>query len=57
MLDQDAQKDISRYIYSKDFGISPYEGSYGQQPQRWIEKTFLLKNLMQRQENKAKQNG
>ncbi|MBT6757401.1 MAG: hypothetical protein HOA84_03620 [Candidatus Jacksonbacteria bacterium] len=57
MLDQDAQKDISRYIYSKDFGISPYGGSYGQQPQRWIEKTFLLKNLMQRQENKAKQNG
>ena len=57
MLDKEAQKDIARYIYSKDFGISPYKGSYGEQPARWVEKTFLLKNLMQRQENKAKQNG
>ena len=57
ILDRDAQKDISRYIYSKDFGISPYKGSYGEQPKLWIEKTFILKNLMQRQENKAKQNG
>lgn len=56
MLDKEAQKDIARYIYSKDFGISPYKGSYGEQPSRWIEKSFLLKNLLRRQENKA-QNG
>ena len=57
ILNKDAQKDISRYIYSKDFGISPYKGSYGEQPQRWIEKTFIIKNLIERQKSKAMKNG
>lgn len=56
ILDKDAQKDIARFIYSKDFGISPYKGSYGEQPARWIEKSFLLKNLIERQKNKAMKN-
>lgn len=57
ILNKDAQKDISRYIYSKDFGISPYKGSYGEQPQRWIEKSFTIKNLIERQKSKAMKNG
>lgn len=57
ILNKDAQKDISRYIYSKDFGISPYKGSYGEQPQLWIEKTFIIKNLIERQKSKAMKNG
>ena len=57
ILNKDAQKDISRYIYSKDFGISPYKGSYGEQPQRWIEKSFIIKNLIERQKSKAMKNG
>ncbi len=56
ILDKEAQKDIARFIYSKDFGISPYKGSYGEQPARWIEKSFLLKNLIERQKNKAMKN-
>lgn len=56
VLDREAQKDISRYIYSKDFGISPYKGSYGEQPSRWIEKTFVIKNLLERQKLKAMKN-
>jgi hypothetical protein len=31
-LTKESQKDISRFVYSKDFGISPYKGSYGEQP-------------------------
>jgi len=57
MLDKDSQKDIARYIYSKDFGISPYQGSYGEQPSKWVEKSFLLKNLLERQKAKAQNNG
>ncbi len=57
ILDKDAQKDIARYIYSKDFGISPYKGSYGEQPARWVEKTFIIKNLIERQKSKAMKNG
>ena len=57
MLDKQAQKDIARYIYSKEFGISPYPGSYGDQPKVWIEKSFLIKNLIERQKAKVIKNG
>ena len=40
------QKDIERYIYCQDFGISPYSGSYGEQPCLWVEKTFIIKNTL-----------
>ena len=57
MLDKEAQKDISRYMYSKQFQISPYSGSYGEQPKKWVEKSFLLNNLIERQKAKAMKNG
>lgn len=57
LLTKEAQKDIARFIYSRDFGISPYKGSYGEQPQKWVEKSFLLKNLLERQKSKAIKNG
>lgn len=42
MLKQESQKDISKYFYCKEFGISPYPGSYGEQPSRWIQKTSII---------------
>tara|TARA_Y100000034_G_scaffold33234_1_gene40760 strand:+ start:3763 stop:4164 length:402 start_codon:yes stop_codon:yes gene_type:complete len=53
MLDKKAQKDISRFMYSKEFGVPPYKGSYGEQPKKWIEKSFLLKSLISSAEQKA----
>jgi len=41
MLDTKAQKDISRFMYSKQYKISPYKGSYGEQPKKWVEKGFV----------------
>ena len=57
IMDNNAQKDISRYMYSKQFQISPYKGSYGDQPRKWIEKSFVLNNLIERQKAKAIKNG
>ena len=57
IINTDAQKDISRYLYSKQFKISPYKGSYGEQPKKWIEKSFLLSNLIETQKAKAIKNG
>ena len=37
------QKDIQRYIYCQDFNTQPYPGSYGEQPFKWIEKSFIIK--------------
>ena len=53
MLDEKAQKDISRFMYSKEFGVSPYKGSYGEQPKKWVEKSFLLKGLVNSATEKA----
>ena len=53
MLDEKAQKDISRFMYSKEFGVPPYKGSYGEQPKKWIEKSFLLKSLISSATQKA----
>ena len=57
IMDVEAQKDISRFMYAKQFNISPYKGSYGEQPKKWINKTFLLTHLLERQKSKAMKNG
>ena len=53
LLDKQSQKDISRYVYSESFGISPYRGSYGEQPAKWVEKSFLIKSIIERKKTKA----
>ena len=57
LLDAQSQKDISRYIYSQQFGISPYKGAYGEQPHKWVEKSFLIKNTIERKKAEAMSNG
>ena len=44
LYSQEIQKDIERYIYCEKFNVQPYSGSYGEQPAKWIEKTFIIKN-------------
>jgi len=53
IINEKAQKDISRFMYSRQFKISPYKGSYGEQPKKWVEKSFMLNNLIERQKAKA----
>ena len=43
-LDKFIQKDIKRYIYCKENSISPYPGSFDEQPYIWVEKYFIMKN-------------
>jgi hypothetical protein len=57
LLNSQAQKDISRYVYSQQFGISPYKGTYGEQPYKWVEKSFLIKNIIERKKSEAMNNG
>jgi len=61
-LDDQSQKDISQYIYCKDFGVSPYEGTYKQHPRKWVQKYYIIKTAIakkekleiEKQRNKAK---
>ena len=57
MLDRESQQDIARFMYSKQFNIPPYSGSYGEQPKKWVEKSFMLNNLIERQKAKAMKHG
>ena len=57
MLNENAQKDISRFMYARQFRISPYKGSYGEQPKKWVEKSFMLTHIIERQKAKAIKNG
>ena len=44
------QKDIQRYIYCKEFGVPAYNGAYGEQPSKWVEKSFVIKNALAKKE-------
>ena len=50
LYNQEAQKDIEKYIYCKEFGISPYPGSFGEQPKRWVDRAFSIKNALAKRE-------
>ena len=50
LYNQEAQKDIEKYIYCKEFGISPYPGSFGEQPKRWIDTAFRIKKALAKRE-------
>ena len=50
ILDKQIEKDIQRYIYCKDLNVSPYEGSYGQQPALWVDKSILIKRALAKKE-------
>tara|TARA_X000001036_G_C20285508_1_gene646125 strand:- start:133 stop:438 length:306 start_codon:yes stop_codon:yes gene_type:complete len=60
LLDQECQDDIERYIYSKRFSMPPYRGSYGDQPKKWVYKSFIINNALEvkkYQEQKKAQKG
>ena len=64
LYNQEAQKDIEKYIYCKEFGTSPHPGSFGEQPKRWVDRAFLIKKALAKREqsmidkqNKGTNNG
>jgi len=51
-ITKEMQGDIQRYVYCKDLGTNPYEGSYGNQPALWIDKYFVIKKAFAHLEKK-----
>ena len=45
-IDPIYQKDISRYIYAQETGTPAYSGQYGQQPEIWVKKFFIIKKTL-----------
>tara|TARA_A100000172_G_C3025374_1_gene104647 strand:- start:37 stop:417 length:381 start_codon:yes stop_codon:yes gene_type:complete len=57
MTNSQSQKDISRFVYSRDYNVQPYPGAYGEQPYKWVEKSFVINNIIQKEKAKAVKNG
>ena len=55
MIDEKAQKDISRYSYSTDTNTPPYSGSYGDTPHIWVLKYYIIKQAMMLRDQKLRE--
>ena len=44
-LDKNLQRDIQRYNYCTKMKVSPYGGSYGNQPKKWIDMQYYRKDV------------
>tara|TARA_Y100000310_G_scaffold227008_1_gene229201 strand:+ start:229 stop:702 length:474 start_codon:yes stop_codon:yes gene_type:complete len=55
IIDEKAQKDISRYVYSRDTNTPPHSGSYSDIPHVWIQKYYIMKQAMMIRENKLRE--
>ena len=55
--DKNCQRDIQRYLYCDSFNAKPYPGSYGDQPARWVQKSFIIKNEFNKPLKKAVKDG
>ena len=52
VLNRESQRDISQYLYCKEFNISPFSGDYGMQPYKWINKIGIMKVAMNKREER-----
>ena len=57
IFDKEIQQDIERYIYCENFKTPAYSGCYGEQPNRWVQKSFLIKKALNKLQNKAAKDG
>jgi len=55
ILDSDIQKDIERYLYCAETNTPVYNGCYGEQPNIWIKKYFIIKEALEFRLNKLKE--
>jgi hypothetical protein len=37
---------LNKYLYCTEAGVPAYSGSYGEQPARWVQYFFIIKNAL-----------
>ena len=50
LYDKDAQKYVEKYIYCQNFNIAPYDGDFGDQPKKWVDRAFIIKKALAKRE-------
>jgi len=56
-MDISLHKDIERYTYCEKFNIPPYEGSYDNQPAKWVRRAFAIRTALAKKEKKDIKDG
>ena len=51
-MDISLYTDIERYTYCEKFNIPPYEGSYDNQPAKWVRRAFAIRTAFAKKEKK-----
>ena len=50
ILSKENQKAIQRYVYCNETGTQAYNGAYGEQPYKWLQQYFILKQAFAQKE-------
>ena len=46
---------LHKYLYCTETGTPAYSGSYGEQPARWVEHFFIIKNSLAKKERQMQE--
>ena len=49
--DKDISRALERYSYCTENNVPPYPGTYGEQPYRWVQSFFTIKNAYAKRES------
>ena len=49
--DEKYVKLLNKYLYCTETGTPAHNGSYGEQPSRWVQYFFIIKNAMAKKQN------
>jgi hypothetical protein len=52
LYSKEYQDDIYRYSYCSTFNVPAYEGHYGLHPKKWIDKSFYIKHIIEKEQKK-----
>ena len=53
--DEKYVKLLNKYLYCTETGIPAHNGCYGEQPARWVQYFFIIKNAMAKKMNNVKE--
>ena len=51
-MDISLNSDIERYVFCEKFNTPPYEGSYDNQPAKWVRRAFAIRKAIAKKEKK-----
>ena len=54
-LSSEVQQDVAKHLYCSEYGVPAYKGTYGEQPAKWVHKSFIIRSALTKRENMLQQ--